>query len=48
MPVESGLFVKTSVAALVFAFVWGAWMAFMEARLRRSLLANRLPLPLQA
>ena len=31
MPFESRLFVKTSLIALVAAFVWGAWMAFAES-----------------
>jgi len=31
MPLESRLFVKTALIALVVAFVWGASMAFSEA-----------------
>jgi hypothetical protein len=31
MPIESRLFVKTSLVALVLAFLWGAAMAFFEA-----------------
>lgn len=31
MPIESRLFVKTSLVALLLAFVAGAWMAFAEA-----------------
>lgn len=34
MPLESRLFVKTALVALVAAFVWGAWMALVES-LRR-------------
>ncbi|HVA34425.1 MAG TPA: hypothetical protein VNG31_09770 [Candidatus Baltobacteraceae bacterium] len=31
MPIESRLFVKTALVALVVAFSWGAWMALEEA-----------------
>ncbi len=31
MPFESRLFVKTSIVALALAFVWGAWMALLDA-----------------
>jgi hypothetical protein len=32
MPIESRLFVKTGLVALVIAFVWGAWMALEESQ----------------
>lgn len=31
MPIESRLFVKTALVALVVAFVWGAWIALGES-----------------
>ena len=34
MPIESRLFVKTALIALVVTFCWGAWMALEESFLR--------------